>query len=155
MKKLFVAALLNVVASGVASAQSTPLTLDEAIARTLKESPRVAELRARVEGARAAADAAVASSKPQLSLQGGYTRTNHVNVFGIPLPDGTLRVVYPDIPDNYRARLDGSWVLYSGGRSESLTAAARAEAQAAAKELAALEADLRLDVTRAYWASVT
>jgi outer membrane protein TolC len=155
VKKLFVVAVLNLIASGVASAQSVPLTLDDAIARTLKESSRVAELRARVEGARAAADAAVASSKPQLSLQGGYTRTNHVDVFGIPLPDGTLRVVYPDVPDNYRARVDGIWVLYSGGRSESLTAAARAEVEAAAKELAALEADLRLDVTRAYWASVT
>ncbi len=155
MEKILIALAVAWTLAGTASAQTIPLTLDEAIARALKDSPRVAELRAREEGARASADAAAAAARPQLALQGGYTRTNHVDVFGIPQPDGRLRVVFPDIPDNYRSRLDGSWLLYSGGRTESLTEAARAEAAAAGRELAALEADLRLEVTRAYWNSLT
>lgn len=155
MEKILAALVTTWVLSGAAFAQTVPLTLDEAITRAVKDSPRVAELRAREEGARAAADAAAAAARPQLALQGGYTRTNHVEVFGIPQPDGRLRVVYPDIPDNFRTRLDGSWLLYSGGRMESLTDAARAEAAAAGEELATVEADLRLDVTRAYWNSLT
>jgi outer membrane protein TolC len=139
----------------VAAAQDIPLALEEAVARALKESPRVAELRAREEGSRASVDARRAAVKPQVSLQAGYTRTNHVDVFGIPQPDGRLRVVYPDIPDNYRTRLDVVWPLYTGGRAGSLAHAARAEAAAAGRDLAAGEADLRFDTTRAYWSAVT
>jgi outer membrane protein len=138
-----------------AAAQDIPLTLDDAVARALRESPRVAELRAREDGARAAVDSRAAASRPQVSLQAGYTRTNHVEVFGIPQPDGRLRVVYPDIPDNYRTRIDLTWPLYTGGRAESLTQAAQAEAKAASQDLAAVEADLRFEVTRAYWSAVT
>jgi outer membrane protein TolC len=138
-----------------AAAQEIPLTLDEAVARAVKESPRAAELRAREEGARAAVESRVAAFKPQVTAQAGYTRTNHVEVFGVPLPDGRLRVVYPDIPDNYRTRLDVAWPLYTGGRDDALADAARADAEAAARDVAAVEADLRFDVTRAYWTAVT
>jgi outer membrane protein len=138
-----------------AAGQDVPLVLDDAIARALKDSPRVAELRARQDGARAGVDARRAAIAPQVSLLAGYTRTNHVDVFGIPQPDGRLRVVYPDIPDNYRTRLDVTWPLYTGGRAESLTLAAGAEAAAAGKDLAAVEAALRFEVTRAYWSAVT
>ncbi len=138
-----------------AAAQEVPLTLDDAVGRALKESPRIAELRAREDGARAAVDTRAAASKPQVSLQAGYTRTNHVDVFGIPQPDGRLRVVYPDIPDNYRTRIDMTWPLYTGGRAESLAQAAQAEAKAVTQDLAAVEADLRFEVTRAYWNAVT
>ncbi len=155
MKRVTFAFILLVSAATPAAAQELPLTLDEAVARALKESPRVAELRAREEGARAAVDTREAASRPLVSLQAGYTRTNHVDVFGIPQPDGRLRVVYPDIPDNYRSRIDMSWPLYTGGRAESLTEAAQAEARAVAQDLAAVEADLRFEVTRAYWNTVT
>jgi outer membrane protein TolC len=63
--------------------------------------------------------------------------------------------VYPDIPGNYRTRLDVVWPLYTGGRAESLAHAARAEAAAAGRDLAAVEAELRFDTTRAYWSAVT
>lgn len=138
-----------------AVAQTTPLSVEEAIARALKESHRVAELRARQEGAEAAAQGRDAARRPQVSAQAGYTRTNHVDEFGVPQPDGLTRVIYPDIPDNYRTRLDLGWALYTGGRAESLTRAARAEAGAAAQDLASLEADVRFEVTRAYWSAVT
>ena len=151
----FLIVVLVTAAADTALAQTVPLTLDDAVARAVKDSPRAAELRAREEAARAAVDVTGAARKPQLSLQAGYTRTNHVDVFGIPLPDGRLRVVYPDIPDNYRTRVDGTWLLYAGGRTESLMEAARADAAAAARDVAAIEADLRFEVTRAYWSAVT
>ncbi len=137
-------------------AQSTAITLDEAIARAVRESHRVAELRAREEGAEAAAQGRAAAGRPQVAAQGGYTRTNHVDVFGIaPAPGAPQRIIYPDIPDNVRSRLDVSWPVYTGGRLESLTRAARAEATATAQDTASLEADVRLEVTRAYWSAVT
>jgi outer membrane protein len=155
VKQLIIAVLALAAWERAASAQTIPLTLDDAIARALNASPRVAEQQAREEGARAAAEGAAAAARPQLALQAGYTRTSHVDVFGIPQPDGRLRIVYPDIPDNYRTRLDASWTLYSGGRLGKLTDAAHAEAEAAAQDLASVKADLRLEVTRAYWNAIT
>ncbi len=141
--------------AGPASAQTTAITLDEAVARALRESHRVAELRAREEGAAAAVEGRAAATRPQVAVQAGYARTNHVDEFGIPQPVGPARIIYPDIPDNARTRLDLTWPVYTGGRAESLTRAARAEAAATSKDLASLEADLRLEVTRAYWSAVT
>ena len=45
-----------------------------------------------------------AADRPTLAVNGGYTRTNHVEEFGVPQPSGGLRVIYPDIPDNYFTR---------------------------------------------------
>lgn len=149
--------LIIAFARGV-QAQSPPvhLTLDEAVARAYGTSHRLAEVKAREEGARAAADAAAAQARPQLSLQGGYTRTNHVTAFGIPQPGGGFSaIIYPDIPDNYRSRIDAAWPLYTGGRVESLVRAAESEAGAISSDLTAYRGDLRLDVTRAYWNAVT
>ena len=58
----------------------------------------------------------------------GYTRTNHVDEFGVPLPDGSCASIYPDIPDNYRTRVELQWPIYTGGRADALERAARAEA---------------------------
>jgi outer membrane protein TolC len=64
-------------------------------------------------------------------------------------------VIYPDIPDNYRARLDVQWPIYTAGRVDALERAAHAERQASQEDLAAARADLRLEITRAFWALVT
>jgi outer membrane protein TolC len=63
--------------------------------------------------------------------------------------------VYPDVPDNYQSRLELRWPIYTGGRTDALERAARAEAEAAGAEVQTAQADLRLEVTRAYWAVVT
>ena len=136
-------------------AQET-LTLDDAIARALAYSARLAELEARQAGAAAAELARGAGDMPLLSVQAGYVRTNHVEPFGlVPLPGQGVRLLYPDVPDNYRTRLDLQWPIYSGGRVEALERAARAEKDAIAGDLSAARADLRLEVTRAFWALVT
>jgi outer membrane protein len=132
-----------------------PLTLEEALSRGLASSRRVAELEARVEGSGFAVDARRAADRPALALLGGYTRTNHVDAFAIAAPGRAPQVVYPDIPDNYRTRLDLQWPIYTGGRTDALERAAVAERNAAGADLDAARADLRLEITRAFWALVT
>jgi len=131
------------------------LTLQDAIQRALEASHRLAEIRARQSGAEASVQSGQASGRPQVAVVAGYTRTNHVDEFGIPLPTGALRVIYPDIPDNYRTRLDLQWPVYTAGRVDALVRAAAAEREASGKDLEAARADLRLEVTRAFWALVT
>jgi outer membrane protein len=149
-----------VVAAGAANraaAQNaaTVLSLDQAIARGLETSQRVAEMQARQDAAGAAERGSAAARLPIVALQGGYTRTNHVTEFAIERPGQPRQVVYPDVPDNYRTRLDLQWLVYSGGRLDGLERAARAEREATGEDLAAARADLRLEITRAFWTLVT
>jgi outer membrane protein TolC len=92
---------------------------------------------------------------PIVSLQGGYARTNHVEEFSVIAPGPSRVVVYPDIPDNYRTRLDLQWPIYTGGRTDALVRASTAERTAAGKDLEAARADLRLEITRAFYAVTT
>jgi outer membrane protein len=131
------------------------ITLDEAITRTVANSYRLAELQARRQGAEAAEAGRAAASLPSLALAGGYTRTNHVEEFAITQPVVGRRIIYPDVPDNYRARIDLNWPVYSGGRAEALEHAATAELHAAGEDLTAARLDLRLEAARAFWALVS
>ncbi|HEX6974106.1 MAG TPA: TolC family protein [Vicinamibacterales bacterium] len=140
-------------APAVAQEPAIPLTLEDAIARGLANSLRIAELQARSEGAEAAEAGRRAAALPLLAVTGGYTRTNHVDPYGLPgIPP---RIIYPDVPDNVRARLDLQWPIYTGGRTQALERAAKAERLASVEEIAAARADLRLEITRAFWALVT
>jgi outer membrane protein TolC len=131
------------------------LSLDQAIAQGLANSQRLAEMQARQEAAGAVERGSAAARLPLIALQGGYTRTNHVTEFAIAPPGQPRQVVYPDVPDNYRTRLDLQWLIYSGGRIDQLERAARAEREATGEDLAAARADLRLEITRAFWTLVT
>lgn len=133
----------------------TRLDLDEAIARGLAHSARVADLEAREEAASAAVSGRRAAGLPVVAALAGYTRTNHVDEFGIIQPGQPPRILYPDVPDNYRARLDLQWPIFSGGRTDALVRAAEAERSAVSADLAAARADLRLEIARAFWALVT
>ena len=83
-----------------------PLTLDDAVSRALETSHRLGEARAR-RGGRAGGGRR-SGARPisrRVAVSGGYTRTNHVDAFGVPQPTARLRVIYPDIPDNYFTRV--------------------------------------------------
>jgi outer membrane protein len=149
-------AVLVFVAS-TSGAQTTRLTLEQAQARALEASHRLAEARAREAAAIAGVAAREAAQRPLLSMSGGYTRTNHVTPFLVPGPGpiGVPRVIYPDVPNNYHSRLDLQWPIYTGGRDDALERAARAEAGAVAADVATARADLRQEVARAFWAVVT
>ena len=145
-----------VIASAVeAQTRTLPLTLDEAIARGLANSMRIAELQARQAAAAAVEDRRGADKLPVTSLLGGYTRTNHVEQFVLAQIGQGIRVLYPDVPDNYHARFDLQWPIYTGGRADALERAARAEREASGEDLTAARADLRLEITRAFWALIT
>ena len=148
-------AILLAARGAVAQEPVLRLTLEAAIVRGLSNSHRLAELTARKEGAEAAEAGRAAAGMPSVALAGDYARTNHVDEFGIAQPGQPARIIYPDIPDNYAARLDLKWPVYSGGRTDALERAAAAERQAAGEDLAAARADLRLEIARAFWALVS
>ena len=131
------------------------LSLADAIARGFENSHRLAEARAREEGAKAAAETADLQRKPIVGANASYSRTNHVTEFSFPQPNGTRLVVYPDIPDNVMTRLSFQWPIYTSGRVDALERAAMAEARAAGADIETTRADLRLEIVRAYWAAVT
>jgi outer membrane protein len=138
----------------VASAQA-PLSLEEAVQRAVQRSARLREADARVAAAESTITARQGAARPIVQASAGYVRTNHVDEFGIRQPDGTTRVIFPDIPDNVRARLESSWAVWTGGRVAAAASAATAERDAVIAERSALEADLALEVSLAYWHVVT
>ncbi len=150
-------AAASLAATGHVAAQPSPmrLTLDQALTKAVEASHRLGEARARQAGAEATVVVRRKADDPTATASAGYTRTNHVDEFGIPQPNGALRVIYPDIPDNYRTRVELVWPVYTAGRVDALVKAARAEATATGADLAAVRLDLRLEVSRAYWALVT
>jgi outer membrane protein TolC len=155
MKRLILTCICSLAVPAAASAQAIRLTLAEAIERGLGASHRLEELVAREDAARAVEQQRSAADFPVLSAIGSYARTNHVNEFAIPTPDGGSRLIYPDIPDRWRSRVDLQWPIYTAGRLQALTRAAGADAAAVGQDRETLRADLRLEITRAYLAVVT
>ncbi|MEO6236339.1 MAG: TolC family protein, partial [Vicinamibacterales bacterium] len=131
------------------------ISLEEAILRAQQRSARIEEIDARRAGAAAAESGRAAARMPAVTVLAGYTRTNHVEEFSVFAPGQPPRVIYPDVPDNFRSRLDLQWPIYTGGRSEALLRAASAETRAVGEEAQSARADLRLEVTRAFWALAT
>jgi outer membrane protein TolC len=153
------AALVATLLSAPATAQTQApiparVTLDEALARAAANSHRLGELRAREGAALAVVDQRRAADMPIVSAEAGYQRTNHVTPYGF-IQNGRLLVLYPDVPDNWRTRLDLKWPIYSFGRTAALERAAVAERGASGKDLEQARADLRLETTRVFWALVT
>ncbi len=132
------------------------MTQDEAVARALETSHRLAEANARVTGAQAAIRSRQAAEQPTVVLSGGYTRTNHVDEFAVPGPTGLFRVIYPDVPDNYFTRIAMQWPIYTAGRTDALIRAAEAEARAASERMSGPPARISASKRCAsYWALVT
>ena len=153
-----ITAALTIGAVGSVAAQGPPtlrLTLEDALSKAVETSHRLAEARARESAAQAGVAIRESAERPTVTANAGYTRTNHVLPFSVPSPVGIPLLVYPDVPNNYTTRLEMRWPIYTGGRTDALERAARAEAEAVGAERQTAQADLRLEVTRAYWALVT
>jgi outer membrane protein TolC len=139
-----------------ATAQSpVPLTLEDAVARGKANAPRLMEVRAREAAAEAARDGHEALARPTVSAIGSYVRTNHVPEYSIRQPDGSLRVLFPDIPDNVRLRSELLWPVWTGGRVDALVESAEADVRATQADAQVVAADLTMEITQAYWALVT
>jgi outer membrane protein len=157
MTRLSIVFLLVAGVADLAFAQTAPvrLTLDEAVARGIQANPRLEEWLARLDAARAIEGQREAAQHPQLAAIASYTRTNHIDEFSVPNASGGLRVVYADVPNQVRSRIDLQWPIYTAGRLPALTRAAGAEVEAAGQDRQAAQADLKLEITRAFLAVLT
>ncbi len=111
--------------------------LDDLVARARQHSPRIAEAQARLAQAQAAADAAAAQRRPQLTLSAAATRQGGplVNAAG---GSGTLLSV----------GAGASFDADLSGRAATLQDAAALEARAAAAQLQAAQLQLAADVAQ-------
>ncbi len=132
----------------------TSLTIDEAIALGVERAPRIAEARARAAAAGAAVTARQTLTHPVVSASAGLLRTNHVDEFGIPQQDGSTRVIFPDIPSNYRLRAEVAVPVYTAGRAGAHVASAQADREATDADIRAVRADVELEIVTAYWTLV-
>ena len=142
--------LVATVCCAAPAAGQTPLSLDDARRRAVAESLQVADARTRELAAAAAVRSRQSLSKPTITASSGVVRTNRVDPFGLPRADGSLQILYPDIPMNYRVRAEAGIPLYTAGRVAAQVAAAESELRAAETDRRTLERDVQLDATRAY-----
>jgi outer membrane protein TolC len=126
------------------------LTLAQATERALAASPTLGRLRAGERAAEAGVRAARAERLPELALRGGYVRQSDV-------PEVTVggQTIFPNFPDNYRARLGVSIPLFTGGRLKRGVESAELEQQASALDVGAGRGDLVYEVATAYWSLAT
>jgi outer membrane protein TolC len=151
----FSAAALMAACSVLAQEAAVKLTLADALARARENSPRLSQLSAQQTAAEAALRGAQAERMPLVDLSAGYARNSHVDEFRLTLPNGESRVLFPDIPDNYRLHAGASVPLWTGGRIESAVTAADRQREAAGLDITGAEHDLDLETRTAYWRLVT
>jgi outer membrane protein len=144
-----------------AEAALVRLTVDEAVARAIAASPRLARLSALDAAAEAQARGARAERWPQVDLGAGYTRRSEVPELAIFAPTGNplepveRLVVFPNIQDNWRLRAGLALPLFTGGRIGGQIEAAKQGRSAAGEDLRAGRADLVFETKSAYWSLVT
>jgi len=131
------------------------LTLDDAVARGKATAPRLLEVQAREAAAVATRDSRATLDRPTVTASSGYVRTNHVPEYSIPQAGGGTKVLFPDLPDNIRARTELLWPVWTGGRVDALVTAAEAEVRATQADGKVAAADLTMEITQAYWSLVT
>ncbi|MBI2212693.1 MAG: TolC family protein [Acidobacteria bacterium] len=130
------------------------MTLGEVVERARSVSPHVARLRLLEEAAREGEQIAASGRMPQIEISAAYSRNSDVPEFATGI--GPARtVIFPNIPDNYRARAAASLPLYTGGRLSSQIDVARYGTAAATDDAVAGERDLVLEASTAYWSLVT
>jgi outer membrane protein TolC len=144
-----------------AEATAVRLTVDEAVARAIAVSPRLARLSALEAAAEAQARGARADRWPQVDVGAGYTRRSEVPELAISAPTGDPTVpverivVFPNIQDNWRLRAGLALPLWTGGRVGGQIEAAEQGRAASGEDLRAGRADLVFETKTAYWSLVT
>lgn len=139
----------------IAAEPSVRLSLGEAIRAARENAPRLAQLRALETAAEAGARGARGLRLPSIDLSAGYTRHSDVPETAIQLPGELPRTLFPNLPDQWRARIGLSETLWSGGRIRHGIAAADGDRRAASQDVLAAEADLTFETSLAYWSLAT
>ena len=137
----------------VDSAPVARLTLAEALERARAVSPHLGQLRALEDAAAAGLRGARAERWPTLGVSAAYSRNSDVPEFVVQQPTGPF-TVFPNLPNQGRARADLGLPLYTGGRTAGSIATAEEQHKASDQDLAAGRNDLTLEVTAAYWGLV-
>ncbi len=147
----------NVVSLGAQARDQPPqrLTLADAVARARAHSARLGQLRALGDAAAAGERGAHAARVPQVELSAGYTRNSNVPELTLTIPGQGTRTLFPNIPDAWRTRAFASVPVYTGGRLEAASDAARSLERAAGFDLGAAENDLVLETVVSYWSLAT
>jgi len=136
-------------------AERTTLTLAEAIDRSLAHAPRLQAMDAREHIALASSREKRARRFPVLDLSAGYTRSSDVPELTLRLPDGPPRTIFPNIPDAYRSRIDGTLPLFTWGEISADIRSAARELEATRLDRTATRSALVLETTTAYWSLAT
>jgi outer membrane protein TolC len=133
-----------------ALAADRPMTLTEVVELARGVSPRVAQLRSLEIAAREGERLATSGRMPQIDVSASYSRNSDVPEFATGFGP-TRTVIFPNIPDNYRARAAASLPLYTGGRVTSQIDAAQSYVTAAGEDIVAGDKDAALEAASAYW----
>ena len=141
-------------ATDATAAGPVRLTLEEAIAQAPRTAIAWANSRAREAAAGAAVDQRAAAPKPIVAPPVGYPRTNHVDEFGFR-HRRRLPVIYPDVPDNYRARIDLQWPDLHRRTPRGAGARGGAELESSGTSWPRRAQTCGSRWTRAFWALVT
>ena len=145
---------LSLAALAPAALMASPWTVDLAVATALRQSPDVQSARHRIEAGEAMLEQVNSAWQPQVTLAGGYTRTNGaLGGLGFALGQRafspTLDLNRPGWTDNLNITGTVAYNLYDGGRPTARRDAARAGVRAAEQDLRALQLQLASDVARA------
>ena len=146
-------ASLQVTPSLAQSGETAPavrLTLEEALASARETSARLASLSATTRAASDGVRLARAARLPEIELQAAYSRNSNVPELILATPGASPRTIFPNLPDNWRARVGATLPLYTGGRIQNEVAAGEASERAASFDRVAAVRDLELETHVAY-----
>jgi outer membrane protein len=147
-----VAAVL-VAAAHVGAQDATPMSLPEAIAWAVNHNPRLAAAAARIEQAEARVSAAKAPAQPAFKLTGSGRLQEPVQQITIPvLPNRTISLTRTDYAT---VALGVVWPLWTGGRVEAATGAARAQVGVAEADLQQATEQLLYEVGLDYFRALS
>jgi outer membrane protein TolC len=130
------------------------LSLPAALDRAKSVAPKLRQLRALESAARFSTEIAQGSRWPSVNATAGYTRTSDVPELAVNLGTGPV-TIFPNIPNNYRTRIEAALPLFTGGKLSGLVAAAKSQERAVQSDVATGNADLTLETTVGYWLLVT
>ncbi len=135
-----------------------PWTLERALDYAQSHNPDARIAQQRIAAAQAGLEQADSAFWPQLQVQSGYTRTdNPMMVFGDILAQRAYNYASPpdfnNLPDVDDANVQGlvTVPLYAGGRNAANRQAAKANAEAAKLDSAAVRNALGFEVSRAFF----
>jgi len=158
MKRTLFAAVIVIAAASPAAAQE-PLTLSDAVARTLDQNPAVRAVDAGVKEAGTRVDAARSGYLPHLRLAESWQRGDQpVFVFGSLLSQRRFTEAnfaidalnHPDPVNNFKTTIGVQQVIFDGMRTSAGMRAAALGVSIATLEQRKLAAQLRLGATQAF-----